>query len=66
MTRIMRARFGFFVGVVLAAAGLGWAVAPGWGLVVAGVGTMFAFVWLYDVADPPPPDENRLRRGGDW
>lgn len=62
----MRARLGYFLGVLLVAAGLYLAVGMGWALIVAGAATAAAFVWLYDVAEPPKEAPMRHRVGGDW
>jgi hypothetical protein len=48
----MRARAGYFTGVLLLAAGLGLVLGVGWGLAVAGAGLVVASVWLYDVDEP--------------
>lgn len=65
MSRVMRARLGYFAGVVLVAVGLYLAVGLGWALVVAGSGTAAAFVWLYDVSERV--DAVVTRQGeGDW
>lgn len=63
MSRVMRARFGYYAGILCAAAGLGWVTAWGWGLVAFGIGVAVSFVWLYDVAEPaePAPTDVRLR-----
>jgi flagellar motor component MotA len=58
-----RARSGYFLGVLLVAAGVGWALAPGWGLVAAGVGLIAYMVLLYDVDDMP---ERQEREDGPW
>jgi flagellar motor component MotA len=58
-----RARTGYFVGVLLVAAGVGWVLAPGWGLVAAGVGLIAYMVLLYDVDDMP---ERQEREDGPW
>jgi hypothetical protein len=52
LSRVTRARMGFFVGVLLVAAGLVLTLGLGWALVAAGLGTVAAFVWLYDVSEP--------------
>lgn len=52
LSRVTRARLGFFVGVLLVAAGLCLTIGVGWALVAAGLGTVAAFVWLYDVSEP--------------
>jgi hypothetical protein len=64
MSRAVRARVGYFAGVLLIAAGLGWMLGYGWGLVAAGAGLVAYTVLLYDVDEPQPydPDEEvRLR-----
>jgi hypothetical protein len=63
MSRAARARIGYFLGVLLVAAGLGLALAPGWGLVAAGVGLIAYMVLLYDVDEPGPiePDHEGVR-----
>lgn len=62
----MRARLGFYAGLVLVVAGLFLTLGLGWALVVAGLGTGAAFVWLYDVTEPEKPERlSRVRRGGD-
>jgi hypothetical protein len=64
MSRAVRARVGYFAGVLLIAAGLGWVLGYGWGLVSAGAGLVAYTVLLYDVDEPQPydPDEEvRLR-----
>lgn len=50
--RVIRARIGYFAGVLLVATGIYLAIGLGWGLVALGIGTAAAFVWLYDVAEP--------------
>jgi hypothetical protein len=61
LSRIARARLGYFLGVLLIAAGIGWAIAPGWGLAAAGVGAIAYVVLLYDVDDEP-----QVREDGPW
>jgi hypothetical protein len=64
LTRTARARAGYFLGVLLLAAGVGLAIAVGWGLVAAGAGLIAYFTLLYDVDEPGPYDpdaEVRLR-----
>ena len=51
LKRVIRARIGYFTGVLLVAAGICLAIGLGWGLVALGLGTSAAFVWLYDVAE---------------
>ncbi len=65
MNRVMRARLGYFTGVVLIAAGMYLALSLGWAVVVFGLGVAAAFVWLYDVSEPPDPADIR-QRGEDW
>lgn len=62
VTRAARARTGYFVGVLLIAAGMGLALEFGWGLVAAGIGLIAYAVLLYDVDDPPTPE----REDGPW
>lgn len=50
--RVIRARIGYFAGVLLVATGIYLAIGLGWALVALGIGTAAAFVWLYDVAEP--------------
>lgn len=62
--RTARARLGYFAGLLLLAAGVGLALAVGWGLVAAGAGLIAYFTLLYDVDEPGPfdPDQEvRLR-----
>lgn len=61
--RPARARFGYFAGVLLIAAGIGWALGLGWGLAAAGVGLVAYFTLLYDVDEPPAVVE---REDGPW
>lgn len=62
-SRAARARTGYFLGVLLIAAGIGWALGWGWGLTAAGAGIVAYFVLLYDV-DPDP--EAIQREDGPW
>lgn len=57
--RVIRARVGYFAGVLLVAAGIYLAMGLGWGLVALGLGTAAAFVWLYDVAEPTEQVQTR-------
>jgi len=61
ITRIVRARAGYFAGLLLIAVGLGLALGPGWGLAAAGVGLIAWSVLLYDVDEDPP-----VREDGPW
>jgi hypothetical protein len=61
MPRVVRARVGFFAGLLLLAAGIGWAWAPGWGIAVAGIGLIVWSVLLYDVDEEP-----EVRGDGPW
>jgi uncharacterized membrane protein YczE len=64
MSRAVRARIGYFLGLLLLAAGLGWFVHPGLGVAVAGVGLIAWSVLLYDVDEVPQgPAE---REDGPW
>lgn len=58
ISRPARARAGYFTGLLVAATGLGLALGFGWGLLLLGAGTAVAFVWLYDVDEPLPPDDD--------
>lgn len=64
VTRAARARTGYFLGLALVAAGIGLALAVGWGLVAAGAGLIAYVVLLYDVDEPHTfePDEEVRRR----
>lgn len=63
--RVIRARAGYFTGLLLIGAGLFLSLGIGWALVALGVGTAAAFVWLYDVSEPS--DEVVTRDdGGGW
>jgi hypothetical protein len=55
-SRVARARFGYFAGVLLIAAGIGWQIGWGWGAVAAGIGAIAYTVLLYDVDEPQPYD----------
>jgi hypothetical protein len=55
-TRAGRARTGYFLGLLLAAAGIGLALGFGWGLVAAGAGLIAYVVLLYDVDEAGPID----------
>jgi hypothetical protein len=63
VSRVLRARLGYFTGVVIVAVGVFLALGLGWALVAAGVGTAAAFVFLYDVSEPS--DATVIRQGGD-
>lgn len=65
VSRVLRARAGFFLGLAILAVGVFLAIGLGWALVVAGAGTSSAFVWLYDVDEPEKVETNdiRTRRG---
>ena len=52
VSRVVRARVGYFAGVAMLAVGVFLALGLGWALVVAGAGVAAAFVWLYDVSEP--------------
>lgn len=60
-SRPSRARFGYFAGLLLLAAGLAWFVHPGLGIAVAGAGLIAWSVLLYDVDEEPP-----VREDGPW
>lgn len=68
MNRAWRARAGYHAGVALTAGGVGWELGPGWGLALVGVGLVAGFVWLYDVDDPQPEDQQPPSGmyGGEW
>lgn len=57
--RVIRARIGYFAGVLLVAVGVYLAIGLGWGLVALGLMTAAAFVWLYDVAEPTEQVQTR-------
>lgn len=57
--RVIRARIGYFAGVLLVATGIYLAIGLGWGLVALGLMTAAAFVWLYDVAEPTEQVQTR-------
>lgn len=57
--RVIRARMGYFAGVLLVAFGICLALGFGWGLVALGLGISAAFVWLYDVAEPSEQVQTR-------
>lgn len=68
MSRVIRARLGYFVGALIIAAGVGVIAGLGWALVTVGVAVVVASVWLYDVDEPEKPVlESQIRRrvGGD-
>jgi hypothetical protein len=65
VSRVMRARVAYAVGVVLVAVGLFLAIGLGWALVVAGAGVVVAAVWLYDVAEPADAIVTRMGEE-DW
>lgn len=58
LSRITRARAGYFLGLLLLAAGIGWALAPGWGIATAGIGLIAWSVLLYDVDEEPVERED--------
>jgi hypothetical protein len=62
--RVIRARIGYFAGVLLIAVGVYLALGLGWGFVALGAGVAAAFVWLYDVAEPS--DAVVTRDDGGW
>lgn len=64
LTRVVRARLGYFAGVLLIAAGVFLTFGLGWALVAAGVCTAAAFVLLYDVSEPEKPEPMWRIRGG--
>jgi CBS-domain-containing membrane protein len=63
VSRVIRARIGYFLGILLVACGMYFALGLGWALVAAGLGTSAAFVWLYDVSEAPDPTATRE---GEW
>lgn len=68
MSRVIRARLGYFVGALIIAAGVCVIAGLGWALVTVGVAVVVASVWLYDVDEPEKPVlESQIRRrvGGD-
>jgi glucose dehydrogenase len=64
VSRVIRARVAYVVGVVLVAVGVFLALGLGWALVVAGLGVAVAAVWLYDVSEPV--DAVITRQEEDW
>ena len=62
VSRVVRARVGYFAGLVMVAVGVLLALGLGWALVVAGLGVAGAFVWLYDVSDPVDATVTDLRQ----
>lgn len=65
MSRVARARLGLCLGLLLLAVGVGYELGAGWGVAVLGAGLVAAFVWLYDVDEPPDPNDVRTRQE-DW
>ena len=65
VSRVVRARVGYFAGVAMVAVGVFLAIGLGWALVVAGVGVVVAAVWLYDVAEPADAIVTRMGEE-DW
>lgn len=63
VTRVARARAGYFAGLLLLAAGLFLTLGLGWALAAAGVGVIAYTVLLYDVDEPGPPAEDE---GAAW
>jgi hypothetical protein len=59
ISRTARARTGYFLGVLLVAAGVGLALCPGWGLVAAGAGLIAYMIVLYDVDEPQPHEDDQ-------
>ena len=64
VTRVIRARIGYFTGILLIAVGIYLALGLGWGLVALGLGIAAASVWLYDVAEPADAVITRQDEGG--
>jgi hypothetical protein len=64
MARVTRARSGFFLGLLILAAGMWLALNLGWALVAFGAGACLYWVLLYDVDEPDliEPDAD----GGPW
>lgn len=62
--RVIRARIGYFTGVLLIAVGVYLALGLGWGLVALGLGASAAAVWLYDVSEPTDAVATRQDDGG--
>lgn len=52
IARVTRARSGFFLGLIIFAAGLWLALGLGWALVGFGVGSCLYWVLIYDVDEP--------------
>ena len=61
MSRQWRARVGYFLGVLLIAAGVGVALGYGWGLTALGAGIIAYSLLIYDVDEPEPPEDEGVR-----
>ena len=69
LSRVIRARLGYFLGALVIAAGMFYMAGIGAALVVLGVAIIAAFVWLYDVDEPEKPvreSQIRHRVGDGW
>lgn len=64
LKRVIRARIGYFAGILLLAVGVYLALGLGWALVALGLGTAAAFVWLYDVSESVDAVATRTDEGG--
>lgn len=64
VSRVIRARLGYFAGILLVAVGVYLTLGLGWALVALGLGVAAAFVWLYDVSDPVDAVVTRTDEGG--
>lgn len=62
LSKPVRARLGYLLGLMLGSIGLYLALGLGWSLVAAGAGVCAGFVWLYDVSEPAPSEHG----GDDW
>ena len=67
VSRVVRARLGYFAGLLMLSAGVFAWVALGPALMVAGAGVMAGYVWLYDVDEPERPERSSQvpRRAGE-
>ena len=59
ITRVARARTGYFAGLLLITSGLWLVLSLGWALIASGVGVIAYFVLLYSVDEPLPYDNDQ-------